>query len=795
MKYSLTAAVLALLLSLTACEGTPLPSNADTGTSANTSANTSIDTADAIESLSEDEIYALLERASEIYDRMSIGTLDTVSGSQGVIWDGSQYHPVRDFETKEALISYLRESFTASLAESMTGSYRDIDGRLHTIAADRGTNIRASGVEYTIERIDDTTVKVTRYVGVWEDKACGERAWGIRYNVGKSPQELMLIWDEDRWVFDTFEAWDRLYAYDNGGGVRYEYAEGISDAIIKRDTEASASDDVEYGYQVSLDVGNFRENADGSVTATLYVKAFGKDERKTAECDYTFVQNSDGTWGFADSRYTLPERMFHPSETTAPFFEELTDFTIPSLDEIGRLAAHAELIFDRFSITSLDVKGDHTDAVDWHLPARDYETVDALRARLLECFSEKMTEKVLEYAFSTQCRDVDGKLYVIDMARGTDIRAGAARFTSEKVSDTEINVTRWVEVSEYDEASGGFVPVGESPQWMTLVYENGHWVFDSFTVWDDLSNYDKGYGIRYDKDFSTDGTDYYPYRTTAPSFDILTSPKIPSDKDIMRVFSHADLIWSAIDLGTLSVVYDASRATEFEGLTFYPVRDYDTVDDFRARLRECFTADFTECLIASKVGGADEGKAFYEVGGKLYIAPYAGVTSPSAGATEITIEMVDDTTVMVTRWGEVYDFEETTSMRYLVGKSPQEMPLVYEAGRWVFDDFSMWDNTSVYHNGGGVQYEYAEAVAEAFVKAEAAVRGDNDELYGLEYFDRSIVGYTKNADGSVTAVINAWGRTKDEHFSVELEYTLVCVNGTWRFDGEFTLPEKRIQNQ
>lgn len=204
-------------------------------------------------------------------------------------------------------------------------------------------------------------------------------------------------------------------------------------------------------------------------------------------------------------------------------------------------------------------------------------------------------------------------------------------------------------------------------------------------------------------------------------FAILTAPAIPSEEDIMRVFAHASEIWDRIHISSLDAIGDDApggpHSVIYDGMQYYPVRDYETKADLEIRFRECFSKGLTE----HQLGHMFEFQ-YREINGRLYVAQADRGTDNRASVGNIEYEVINDTKIKVTRYIDVKEstyIEGYNDMWYAAGISPQEMMLIYEDGRWVFDNFFVCDSLSAYDSGEGVYYEYAKEIATVFVKAEA----------------------------------------------------------------------------
>lgn len=370
---------------------------------------------------------------------------------------------------------------------------------------------------------------------------------------------------------------------------------------------------------------------------------------------------------------------------------------------------------------------------------------------------------------------------------------------------------------------------------------------------------------------NTDDTSTDTENADTPSFQILTDPAIPSEEDIMRVFKHAASVWDETHIGTLDAIGEnepgtPSVAVMYEGGQYYPVRDYKTKADLEARFRECFSNELTKQTIEYHLGWL-----YREIDGRLYVTPADRGTDIRAGAAKVEYEVISDTEIKVTRLINVREcaFVDGYDDRwYCAGVNPQEMMLIYEEGRWVFDNFFVCDDLSAYDNGEAVYYEYAENIAEAFIIAEELAAhftghthsyiGDDSfdavdengftqkytyygladslaelrallnevftpelaedfmstEVSGLPLFterdgklykfggyvglysfgnvSREIEGYTDNGDGtvSVTVSINVYGtHTLGKEVHTTHTYTAVLGDDSkYRFSGEFELP-------
>ncbi|MBQ2766420.1 MAG: hypothetical protein IJF48_05495, partial [Clostridia bacterium] len=235
-------------------------------------------------------------------------------------------------------------------------------------------------------------------------------------------------------------------------------------------------------------------------------------------------------------------------------------------------------------------------------------------------------------------------------------------------------------------------------------------------------------------------------------FEILTDPATPSREDVERLLSHAADIWNQLHISSLDAIYDESLKVVDGFYTYLPVREYETKDEFRARLRESFSEMLTEYML-----GYLFDCQYKEFDGRLYVSPGDRGTDMRAGAQTMKYEVIDDTTVRVIRCvdveeiAEMYDGEKYSYIIYLQGVCEQELMLIYEQGRWVFDTFTVFDAIDGYDDGEGIKYDYATDIAYAFLGAEiSAARPDGEEY---DYLNRRIVGYRENSDEAVTVTV------------------------------------------
>ncbi|WP_293008245.1 MULTISPECIES: hypothetical protein [unclassified Oscillibacter] len=197
----------ALALSVSAC-GKP---------AGGTSSASSIHEEAAPSELTEADVLAAYEKAAEVYDWFDLCSLPT-SGDP-VAEDGNPYDPKqaglsyravahKSLKTYADLDVCVRSCFTQELADKLMGSgtgYRDIDGRLYSADAARGSNLYLLGKAARAEQTDENhwAVTVTFYADSYE--------WEVPLaTVGYSQKTLDYIKTPDGWRFSTFCPSDAL---------------------------------------------------------------------------------------------------------------------------------------------------------------------------------------------------------------------------------------------------------------------------------------------------------------------------------------------------------------------------------------------------------------------------------------------------------------------------------------------------------------------------------------------------------------------------------------------------------
>lgn len=121
----------------------------------------------------------------------------------------------------------------------------------------------------------------------------------------------------------------------------------------------------------------------------------------------------------------------------------------------------------------------------------EFGTMEALQNALSQVFTEAMTEEFLNLnLFMEQ----DDRLWELTRDIGSDIRCGdhVAYVITAFTADT-VSVNRIVDVEDivtHEDGTFAQTKIGESIQTLTLVNQNGRWLFASFPRPDDLSEYD-----------------------------------------------------------------------------------------------------------------------------------------------------------------------------------------------------------------------------------------------------------------------------------------------------------------
>lgn len=260
---------------------------------------------------------------------------------------------------------------------------------------------------------------------------------------------------------------------------------------------------------------------------------------------------------------------------------------------------------------------------------------------------------------------------------------------------------------------------------------------------------------------------------------ILTGAAIPSEEHILQAYTYAAEIWDTLHISTLPVFGGAQYVRD----GWHPVRDYGTMADLAARLRESFTEELTESLLR------ELSARYREIGGRLYAILGDRGTNVRAGESRISVEPADASTIRVTRTTMVLDMlyhEGREYFFYPAAASELTLSLVYEDGRWVFSNFAVVDDLTDFKSGGGVPFAHAKEVAAAFVDAENASGVTMPEGYSAS---RYMKFYRENPDGTATFTMNIDVLHSEQHRSIDYEYTAVQnAAGEWEIV-DFVAPE------
>jgi hypothetical protein len=162
----------------------------------------------------------------------------------------------------------------------------------------------------------------------------------------------------------------------------------------------------------------------------------------------------------------------------------------PSDEEITALYKKAVEAYGWFDLCSIQLTYNDTKTVDGQQYSKvDYpgiSTLAQLRAYLNTLFSPEVTEQLLSAKDGImRYRDIDGVLYGIDAARGSNISHGDERYTIIRQSDTSIDFHVDVDVLDTSDTSA---PVEKWPVTGTKSFDfilkpiNGSWVFANFEL-------------------------------------------------------------------------------------------------------------------------------------------------------------------------------------------------------------------------------------------------------------------------------------------------------------------------
>lgn len=161
------------------------------------------------EEMQESQIIDTYKRAVEAYGWFYLTTMPTVCNSDEDIreYEGWQYYRVEHetIKTLADLENYLRSLFsdnivTKLLSEGEGKRYRDFDGILYAMPADRGTDINKG--EETYEVIKESERKFILRVTV---ELLGEWQGDKRPVIGYETHDFIYEKINDRWVFSSFD--------------------------------------------------------------------------------------------------------------------------------------------------------------------------------------------------------------------------------------------------------------------------------------------------------------------------------------------------------------------------------------------------------------------------------------------------------------------------------------------------------------------------------------------------------------------------------------------------------------
>lgn len=115
--------------------------------------------------------------------------------------DVAVVHP--EIENLMDLMAHFYAIFSPDFVDALDigGRFADVDSALHTVGADRGSNIFAGEIRHEIRRVSDTEVVYVVHVDIHEDA----------FNVGRPSavsaikvSEFLLIYEDGQWRFQNF---------------------------------------------------------------------------------------------------------------------------------------------------------------------------------------------------------------------------------------------------------------------------------------------------------------------------------------------------------------------------------------------------------------------------------------------------------------------------------------------------------------------------------------------------------------------------------------------------------------
>lgn len=156
----------------------------------------------------------------------------------------------------------------------------------------------------------------------------------------------------------------------------------------------------------------------------------------------------------------------------------LENMSEPTEAKVMAAYKQATEIYKWFSVQTLatdinDVK-QVEDTVYYRVVEADVNTYEGLKARLMAVLDEKLWQELLD---KNLYKDVDGALYGIDAARGSDITKGSESYKIKRTSDSEVILTVTVDLLSND---GSLKKIGTKDYVFKYERVKGDWVFTKF---------------------------------------------------------------------------------------------------------------------------------------------------------------------------------------------------------------------------------------------------------------------------------------------------------------------------
>ncbi|MBO5219161.1 MAG: hypothetical protein J6C52_07005, partial [Clostridia bacterium] len=602
---------------------------------------------------------------------------------------------------------------TESLLSELSRFCRDIDGRLYAVSADRGTDAEAGDSYITILPGKADTFRVIRTTMVMDTCHGASYSEALAYPAAQSQTELMLVREDGRWVFADFADRDDLSDLESGGGMKFVHAREVAMAYLAYESAKSGST------RETLDryMKFYRENPDGSATFTMQIDEDPHDALPGEEREFTAVKDSAGVWQIIDTA-ALPA--VEPREAMI-----LTGTAIPSEADVLQAYNHALDIWLDSHGDMLDYHHDEAYRRDRMYLLRQYATRADIFARLRESFTEALAAEILNRMFESvyaYYAEIDGRVYVSDIGIGGNERAGAAVCEVTAVDENTVKLSRLVHVCSkpadpvYDYF---WLPVGVSVQELTLVREDGRWVFANFMDSDDIAAYDAGQGTTFahsmavaaafldaEKASGVTMPEGYKARRSMKTYcehadgtatftmliDVFADGQYREAEREYTAVQNAAGEWEIVDFvapGTIAAALlrgdtvlvpltdaaipseaDALRliahASILEGMqleTLAADKTAPAVDSYYYPVRDYPTlaalkARLCECFSAAYAGRIVDwmlATAYREIDGRLYVTEASGGLN-ELGECRITgVERIDDRTALIHREKEVYD--------------------------------------------------------------------------------------------------------------------------------------------